>query len=491
MRLTRKPLYTAASLGFACFLALNSFSLWGFSYLPTFIIGEHADPIWSLPLALSNIVAFFAFACASARHPVSTPPSMGAIGGISLGFICLLGFLGNTNTLLLFASGTSMGVGTTCCFLCWEAIFSRMTRDTRRICILAGSVLSAASFAFFATADSSSTLFVVAALVFGNLGALRICLENIPCPSRETPALFDMGRVRTYAGMLLCILAIGIISPVIDGAMPEQDSLVERGIIVHGANILSAIALWVVWFAFRKNLTVKNAYYLVFPLFVTALFLFPFVPDEMKQAASFAASFGFTLFSIVMMMSCIDIAEKDGIHLTGLYSVFAFTTYTSRFVGGGISLALEQSPIPHDTLPMAAAFFLVYLLSLVMFLVSKRSRLDGETEPQDHKGPRQTAALEDRAERQCSLLAKRFGLTERQHEIMLLFAHGYDIPSIAKKLFISENTVRTHAKKLYLVLDVHSRQELIAIIEKTATGADSSETPAKTRHRASSRRPDR
>lgn len=491
MRLTRKPLYAAASLGFACFLALNSFSLWGFSYLPAFVIGEHADQVWSLPLALSNIVAFLAFACISARHPIGAPPSMGAIGGVSLGLICLLGFLGNGSALLLFMSGTSMGIGTTCCFLCWETIFSRMARNTRRACILAGSILSAASFALFATADPSSMLFVVAVLAFGNLGVLYVCLANMPRSNRETPVLFDVSRMRTYAGMLLCILAIGIISPVIDGAMPEQGSLIERGIIVHGANVLSAIALWIVWFALGKNPTVKSAYYLVFPLFVTALFLFPFVPDETKQAASFAASFGFTLFSIVMMVSCIDIAEKDDIHLAGLYSVFAFTTYTSRFVGGGISLALEHSPIPHDTLPMAAAFFLVYLLSLVMFLVSKRSRLDGETEPQDHKDPRQAAALEDRAERQCSLLAKRFGLTERQHEIMLLFAHGYDIPSIAKKLFISENTVRTHAKKLYLVLDVHSRQELIAIIEETETGADSSEPPAKTRHRASSRRPDR
>lgn len=70
-------------------------------------------------------------------------------------------------------------------------------------------------------------------------------------------------------------------------------------------------------------------------------------------------------------------------------------------------------------------------------------------------------------EKQCAALARRFDLTERQHEIMLLFAHGYDIPSIAKKLSISENAVRTHAKKLYLTLDVHSKQEVIALIEAT------------------------
>lgn len=46
---------------------------------------------------------------------------------------------------------------------------------------------------------------------------------------------------------------------------------------------------------------------------------------------------------------------------------------------------------------------------------------------------------------------------------MVLLAHGYDIPTIAKKLFVSENTVRTHTKKVYAALDVHSKQELIEL----------------------------
>ena len=39
----------------------------------------------------------------------------------------------------------------------------------------------------------------------------------------------------------------------------------------------------------------------------------------------------------------------------------------------------------------------------------------------------------------------------------------YDIPTIAKKLYVSENTVRTHAKKIYATLEVHSKQEIIEL----------------------------
>ena len=50
-----------AATGFACFLALNSFSLWGFALLPETALGENAQLLWSAPLSLSNMLTFFVF----------------------------------------------------------------------------------------------------------------------------------------------------------------------------------------------------------------------------------------------------------------------------------------------------------------------------------------------------------------------------------------------------------------------------------------------
>lgn len=265
-----------------------------------------------LPLALSNTAAFLVFVVAASKSKAKHPPLAGAIGFVACGLIFLLGFLGSGNLPLLFLSGGCVGIGTTCCFICWETVLSRMDDHQRKPCILAGSTLSAASFAFFATADNSLTLFAIMLLAFGNIAMMHLCLRALPEKQEEHPFTLDAKSLKEYAGFLLCILAIGIISPVIDGTIPsESNDLIGRGFIVHGANVLSAVILGIAWFAFNKTITIKRAYYLVFPLFVTALFLFPFVSDEMKQAASFAASFGFTLFSIVMMISCIEISEEN------------------------------------------------------------------------------------------------------------------------------------------------------------------------------------
>jgi len=42
-----------------------------------------------------------------------------------------------------------------------------------------------------------------------------------------------------------------------------------------------------------------------------------------------------------------------------------------------------------------------------------------------------------------------------------MISHGYNNPEIAKKLFISINTVKYHVKNLYLKLDAKNRVEII------------------------------
>lgn len=61
-------------------------------------------------------------------------------------------------------------------------------------------------------------------------------------------------------------------------------------------------------------------------------------------------------------------------------------------------------------------------------------------------------------------LADRFGLTEREREILSHVAAGHTSSHVARVLFISESTVRGHVHHLYQKLGVSSREELIALV---------------------------
>ena len=41
---------------------------------------------------------------------------------------------------------------------------------------------------------------------------------------------------------------------------------------------------------------------------------------------------------------------------------------------------------------------------------------------------------------------------------------------MAEKLYISENTVRMHSKRIYAKLDIHKKQELLDLIEAFTPG---------------------
>lgn len=56
---------------------------------------------------------------------------------------------------------------------------------------------------------------------------------------------------------------------------------------------------------------------------------------------------------------------------------------------------------------------------------------------------------------------KEVGLTAREHEILGLIAQGLSNREIGEKLFVSENTVKTHSSRLFEKLSVNRRMQAV------------------------------
>lgn len=82
-----------------------------------------------------------------------------------------------------------------------------------------------------------------------------------------------------------------------------------------------------------------------------------------------------------------------------------------------------------------------------------RGRADDELPPR----PR----FQDR----CLEVACAFELSPKETEVMILFAKGRSAARIQEELFISKGTVSTHLRHIYQKMDVHSKQELLDVIE--------------------------
>lgn len=61
---------------------------------------------------------------------------------------------------------------------------------------------------------------------------------------------------------------------------------------------------------------------------------------------------------------------------------------------------------------------------------------------------------------------EQLGITPREHEILTHIAAGLSTREIAEKLFVSENTVKTHCSRLFDKLDARRRTQAVQIAKE-------------------------
>ncbi len=64
-------------------------------------------------------------------------------------------------------------------------------------------------------------------------------------------------------------------------------------------------------------------------------------------------------------------------------------------------------------------------------------------------------------------LADRFGLTAREHEVLMLIGDGLSNTEIAAKLFVGVSTVKTHINAIFAKLGVRDRAQAIALVHSS------------------------
>ena len=74
---------------------------------------------------------------------------------------------------------------------------------------------------------------------------------------------------------------------------------------------------------------------------------------------------------------------------------------------------------------------------------------------------------EDPLKGTCEVVAAQRGLSPRETEVLYLLAQGRSRTFIQSELYLSDGTVKTHIRHIYQKLDVHSKQELISLIQNS------------------------
>lgn len=100
------------------------------------------------------------------------------------------------------------------------------------------------------------------------------------------------------------------------------------------------------------------------------------------------------------------------------------------------------------------------------FGVKIPSESSSNSSTEDH--PESDSSLLNAVILHCAEVSSAYHLSARESTVLVELARGKTIASIAKDLIVSENTIKAHTKSIYRKLNIHTREELIALVEKQA-----------------------
>ena len=129
----------------------------------------------------------------------------------------------------------------------------------------------------------------------------------------------------------------------------------------------------------------------------------------------------------------------------------------------GIEATLSAEALRVATLVVA---LIIVACSLAIIAVAARTNGSQDTTnlaqaPETTEAPTE----HDLRHAACQAIASQAALTEMEALALEFVSMGYTVARIAQERGVTENTVRTHTKGLYRKLDVHSKQEVIELVE--------------------------
>ena len=190
------------------------------------------------------------------------------------------------------------------------------------------------------------------------------------------------------------------------------------------------------------------------------------LPDMMQVAFTLFGSVRYVALAFVNIKLA-DIAHHSKHPPYVIFAVGWAVIEVFMVLGASLQVSIAMYDGPEPSMPIAMLIALLLTATLFIFGGSSFSDVrvpsdyDGSGSPSGAAADPAAETILDIQYRQCQALRNRYGLTDRETEVVLLVAQGYTQQFCADALMVSLNTVRTHMKHVYTKLDIHTKDELL------------------------------
>ncbi len=393
--------------------------------------------------------------------------------------------------VLAAVSGVCTGAASALFSLLWGLALSRLDMASLETVVPVSFIASALCAVVVPSLAQFPALVVALLLVAAcalTLGRARAWADG------EGSARLDGGAVGTFAPegvpAIARMLVFGVIAwmvmnaaPVVSGtASPGGAFIVGVDVAGVAGYLLSvAFALLIIRFAVRVDFQALVS--MTLPVLVLSMTLFAFDSDTAQLGAGVLNVALNSCCEIILLLYFIRIAQGRPERRAFWLALGSAASYLGVFLGQLLSGWCARGGVVEAN-PALFGLIVVCVYAFATVLIPQRSyevqpdcaRLgsaedtrvaSGAAGELSHGG----AAVESAAESPDPIaagvarVAARYQLSPREAEVCEYLARGRSQTYIREALFLSKNTVATHVRRIYTKLDVHSKQELIDLVE--------------------------
>lgn len=171
---------------------------------------------------------------------------------------------------------------------------------------------------------------------------------------------------------------------------------------------------------------------------------------------------GYYLFVAMMYYEIGAIIYMTDVSPTWVFALGSLTNACGLIVG--TLLGLGSSIIaPTYTATITLGITYVVIVSVFIFLPNSAYRIFAARVPIEIEAPENI--LVETIERGCHILAVDCELSVREEEVLSYIARGRTLQTIADRMYLSLNTIKTHVKHIYQKCGVHNQEELMVRLE--------------------------
>lgn len=392
---------------------------------------------------------------------------------------------GADETVALVA-GVLCGLGLSCTMLFWFGLLTflsdRRAAFTQGWQALIGEILfiilSVLSFSFF---EYALIALCVASGVLG-IVAYRAIVHTYdqPYPVEKFRASYRMlvnsshlprTLLLPLGGFLFSALLYGVMEAV---AMSAQGS--PWGFVASVAGSPVGAAAFLIWQRLSRKRDYGLVIKLLFAVLAAVLFLLPF------DGVAFCVSMVFQMTGLLAYSLIVDQMggrRRIAIGMIAVCFALAHAVFLAGLYVPGYFGVASYDAFLQSTTMLLLLVYLVFGMLIVLDYRQNRAqvehleqRLHRQQQEQDHLRQSLVDANDEDFNRACVTIGHDCGLTKRETEVLQLLARGRDVAYVCNELFLARNTVKGYTKSIYAKLGVHSKQEVIDMVENAYRAGD-------------------